>query len=421
MPHPMVDRLESATGRIGYVVKRYPRFSETFIVNEILAHESAGVDIDIFSLRPGVDTHFQDIIAQVRASVTYLPMGPVKSGSFWSECHRTGNRFPKLWQTMSEAKHATVLEASQAIELAREVRKRKIGHLHAHFATSSATVAQLAARIAGITYSVTMHAKDIFHESVVSEDLQSKIAESEFIVTVSDFNQQYLAAHFGFGGKIHRIYNGLDLSVFDYRPEPSPPRKIIAVGRLVPKKGFSHLIDACKVLLERQVEFACEILGNGELESDLKQQIAELSLGNHVRLIGPQPQNTVREMIRSAAVFAAPCVIGHDGDRDGLPTVITESLALGTPCVATDVTGIPEIIRHGVTGLIVEQENAVALANGIQRLLDDHDLRRTISANARQLIESEFDIHSNVARIREHFPSRKHPVAAPHILKYQRA
>ena len=393
----------TAAGRVGYVVKRYPRFSETFIVNEVLAHEAEGLDVEIFSLRPSVDTHFQNIISQVRAPVTFLPPGSVKSTALWKTCHELSDEFPELWPTLSAAKHATVVEAFQAIKLAQTVRERNITHLHAHFATSAASTARMAARIAEISYSVTMHAKDIFHESVEHEDLASKIADAKFVVTVSDFNCKYLADKFESPNNIHRIYNGLDLNVFQFNPSSERKAKIISVGRLVAKKGFCHLIDACRILADRGIAFECEIIGGGELEADLKEQIDRLSLLDYVTLSGCEPQSSVRQKIASSAVFAAPCVIGPDGNRDGLPTVITESLALGTPCVATDVTGIPEIVRHGHTGIIVEQENATALADGLERLLNDVPLRATLAKNGRQLIEQDFDVHKNVSQIRELF------------------
>lgn len=404
---------QAGKGRVGYVVKRYPRFSETFVVNEILAHEAAGQDIEIFALRPSVDTHFQNVISQVRAPVRFLASGSVKSTEFWKACRRLGDQFPQLWPALSEASFTTGADAYQAIQLASEIRNRNISHLHAHFATSAATVAQLAARIAGITYSVTMHAKDIFHESVNPKDLRTKITDAKFVVTVSDYNRTFLSDTYGFSDKIHRIYNGLDLDLFSFQPPTRRANKIITVGRLVPKKGIGHLVDACRILANQGVQFSCDIVGTGELEEELRNQIEALSLQDRVHLIGPQPQNIVREMIQGAAVFAAPCVIGPDGNRDGLPTVITESLALGTPSISTDVTGIPEIIRHQDTGILVGQENASELAEQIQRLLSEPKLRNSLAQNARQLIEEEFDSHKNVARIRQLFPES--PTSQPAI------
>lgn len=408
----MPDESQKASAhRIAYVVKRYPRFSETFIVNEILEHEASGMEMDIFSLRPSVDTHFQNVISQVRAPVTYLPPGSVKSRELWKVFHQLSDRFPELWPALAEAKFAAVNDVYQAIHLAMQVSEKNISHLHAHFATSAATVAQIAARIAGISYSVTMHAKDIFHESVVAEDLQSKIANSKFVVTVSDFNLRHLVDNFGHPEKIKRIYNGLDLDLFRFNSDRNRERKIISVGRLVDKKGFCHLIDACKLLVEQGVNFECEIIGSGDLETELRSQIESLSLADNVVLSGPMPQNVVREKIAAASVFAAPCVIGPDGNRDGLPTVITESLALGTPCVSTDVTGIPEIIRHEETGIIVSQGDAGELANQLKRLLDDQALCHSLATTARALVEKEFDAQKNVGEIRTLFHQSVQPAS----------
>lgn len=403
--------------RIAYVVKRYPRFSETFIVNEILQHESAGVDMEIFALRPGIDTHFQNIISEVRAPVNYLPTGSVKSKVLWKRCHELAAEFPSLWATLSNAKLATVDEAYQAVELAATARSKNISHLHAHFATSAATVSRLAAKIAGIEYSVTMHAKDIFHESVVQNDLRQKIEDAKFVVTVSDFNKQFLTKQFGHSEKILRIYNGLDLDLFGFHKKAQNTRSIISVGRLVPKKGFRYLIDACKILSDQGVDFRCEIIGTGELEEELHEQIARLGMSQQVQLTGPMPQNLVREKIRNATLFAAPCVIGDDGNRDGLPTVITESLAIGTPCISTDVTGIPEIVRHEETGIIVAQENAQELADEIRRLLDDQQLCRTLAENSRRLIEQEFDAEQNVAQIRQLIAGQTQTLKGPHFAR----
>src|SRR5690606_12661002 len=147
------------------------------------------------------------------------------------------------------------------------------------------------------------------------------------------------------------------------------PRQIVSVGRLVEKKGFDVLIDACAIMADRGVDFNCRIVGTGELEAELREQIARLGVEQHIELTGPRPQREVIDLIQNAAVFAAPCVNGSDGNRDGLPTVLLESMALGTPAVSTDVTGIPEILRDGETGLMVPQHDAHALATALERLL----------------------------------------------------
>ena len=384
---------------IAYVVKRYPRFSETFIVNEILAHEAAGRSVEIFSLYPPNDTHFQSTLSRVRAPVTYLTADGLRAPDLWSELLRTATVLPEFWRTLAMLRGTDAREVFQAARLARLARERGIGLLHAHFATTATSVAQAAARFARIPYTFTAHAKDIFHESASDSDLERKLSGAARVITVSDFNVRYLCDKFGpAAGQVSRLYNGLDLFRFNYESPRQRPRHIVAVGRLIEKKGFGILLEACAQLFRQGVPFTCELIGGGELESALHTRIRELGLGQQVRLTGPLPQSDVIERVRSAAVFAAPCVVGADGNVDGLPTVLLEAMALGTPCVATDVTGIPEIVQDERTGLQVAQHDASGLAAALIRLLDDADLRVDLSRQARDLIEREFDAHQNTAQ-----------------------
>jgi colanic acid/amylovoran biosynthesis glycosyltransferase len=390
--------------KVGYVVKRYPRYSETFIVNEILAHEAAGMEVEIFSLLPPEDGHFQDAISRVRAPVTYLQAKGLKAADFWSTLDDAGEILPYLWDSLEEARGEDVRYAYQSIVLARETRLRGIDHLHAHFATASTTVARLAARFARIPYTMTAHAKDIFHESVNPEDLRRKLRDAAATVTVSDYNLEYLRASYGPIAKdVRRIYNGLELEKFSYEEPRRRAPEILAVGRLVEKKGFDDLIEACALLRNRSVQFRCRIIGLGEQERELRAKVKRLKLGDRVELPGPRPQNALIEAVGRAAVFAAPCVIGGDGNRDGLPTVLLEAMALGTPCVSTDVTGIPEVLHDGETGLMVPQRDTNALAGAIERLLADPALRVELAGRARQLVEVEFDVRRNAALLRKTF------------------
>ncbi|GAB4111404.1 MAG: glycosyltransferase family 4 protein [Roseiflexaceae bacterium] len=415
--HDKQNRADGHSGRIGYVLKRYPRYSETFVVNEILAHEVAGVEIEIFALRPTVDRHFQDIISRVRAPVNYLYLpadglmadtlaaDALKAADFWAAVEATARTIPDIWDHLSAAKGETARDVYQALILAREVRRKQLNHLHAHFATSAATVTRLAARFSGISYSLTAHAKDIFHESVQLDDLRRKLVEARAVITVSDFNVQYLQGIFGADAEsVRRIYNGMDLDRFPYRTPAHRPPVILSVGRLVEKKGFGDLIEACSILADHGLSFTCRIVGSGPLEGVLREQIKRLGLDRVVELIGPRPQHEVIALVQGAAAFAAPCVIGEDGNRDGMPTVLLEAMALGTPCVATDVTGIPEAIRHGKTGLIVPQNDPPALAEALARLIKHPDLRMNLASSARELIEDAFDIQRNATELRSFWP-----------------
>jgi len=404
--------------RVAYVLKQYPRYSETFIVNEILAHEAAGLNVEIYSLRSPTDGHFQDRIAQVRAPVNYLPEGG-KANDFWRAVEQAAEVLPNVWSDLELARGAEAREVFQALLLARDVRRKGIAHLHAHFASVATTVARLASQFAGLPYTFTAHAKDIFHEQVQAADLRQKLRDAAGVVTVSDFNGTYLRTAFGdAAANVRRIYNGLDLDQFHYAAPSDRPPWIVSVGRLVEKKGVADLIDACRLLADRGCDFVCRIIGDGELDAALRDQIRRLDLQPQVEMLGPRPQAEVIQLVQGAAVLAVPCVVGADGNRDGLPTVLLEAMALGTPCVSTDVTGIPEVVHHGHTGLIVPQHDAPALAAALERLLLDSELRVTLASRARRLIEQNFQIHNNAAQLRALF--RMNGVAEPGALQEAR-
>jgi colanic acid/amylovoran biosynthesis glycosyltransferase len=390
--------------RVGYVLKRYPRYSETFIVNEILAHEAAGLDIEIFSLYPPNDDHFQDAISHVRAPVTYLTAYGLKAADLWTVLGEASALVPGMWDALEIARGEEVRNVYQALLLARAVKLRGISHLHAHFGNVATTVARLASHFTGVPYTFTAHAKDIFHESVQLDDLERKLNDAASVITVSNYNLDYLRETFGPAAeRVRRVYNGLDLDRFHFTAPYERPPVIVSVGRLVEKKGFSDLVDACALLVSRGRDFKCQIIGTGELEAALQAQIERLGLQDIVELLGPRPQYELTRHVGSAALFAAPCVVGSDGNRDGLPTVLLEAMALGTPCVSTGVTGIPEVLHDEETGLMVPQHDPASLASAIERLLMDADLRVRLATQARRLIEDEFSVHRNAARLRDIF------------------
>jgi glycosyltransferase involved in cell wall biosynthesis len=387
--------------KIAYVLKRYPRYSETFIVNEILAHEAAGRPIEIFSLRPVEETHFQDCLGKVRASVTRIPEKLKNAEAMWRLMQKARGTLPGAWSALGEMDEMDGRDVAQGIELALACRERGIAHLHAHFGTVATTVARLAARLAGIGYSFTAHAKDIYFDYDENTHLDLKLRDAHQVVTVSDYNLTYLRDRFGpSAARVRRIYNGLDLERFAYA-DPSPrATDILAVGRLVEKKGFHILIEAVRLLRDTGRDVRCRIVGGGDEVRHLAAQVAASDLGASVELLGPRPQSEVVALMRESAVLACPCVVGRDGNRDGLPTVLLEAMALGTPCVATDVTGIPELVRDGETGLCVPEGDPEGLAAALTRVLDSAALRQHLARAGRALIETEFNQHVNAARLR---------------------
>ncbi len=390
--------------KIGYVLKMYPRFSETFIVNEVLALEAAGAALQIVSLRTPTDGRFHESLAEVRAPVTYLRHSGIRAADVWLALAAAQAELPAVPGCLDELLAVPVVDAVQALELARLVRSEGLTHLHAHFGSVATTVARLACLLTGVPYTFTAHAKDIFHESVEPADLTRKLTGAAAVVTVSDYNLEFLRSTYGAAAdRVTRLYNGLDLSRFPYSsPERRPP-VVAAVGRLVEKKGFSDLVDAVALLVQQGRALRVDLVGTGPLEDELRAHLRALGLTDVVRMHGALPQGQVRRIVSQAAVFAAPCIIGQDGNRDGLPTVLLEAMALGTPCVATPVTGIPEVVQDGRTGLLVPEADPVRLAAAMARLLDDGALRTRLAEPARTLVEAEFDVHRQARALRRIF------------------
>lgn len=380
---------------IAYVLKMYPRFSETFIVSEILAREAAGDRIEIFSLRPPNDPRFHPELARVQAPVTYIERAP-KTIEVW-ECFRAAEAAgltAALALNFAALAAAEPDDAVQAINLAAALQHRNIRHMHVHFASAATSVARLASAITGIPYSFTAHAVDIFAGSVRSDDLRLKLEQAHHAITISQYNLRYLRRSFPTStSRLHLVRNGLELERFPYR-DPRPlgaTVRIAAVGRLVEKKGFQYLLPAAAELLAQGLKLELRIAGAGVLAEELAAGIERLGLEERVRLIGPQTQDQIHELLNSADIFIAPCVVGADGNADGMPTVLLEAMATGVPCISTAVTGIPEVVRTGSTGLLARPGSPHALTRAVQRISAPGTNRVALARNARALIEEDYD------------------------------
>lgn len=395
--------LQSEPGT-AYVLKMYPRFSETFIVSEILAREAAGDRIEIFSLRPTSDSRFHSELARVQAPVTYLDR-PIKTVALWDylQTAAAAGLTPDVARNLDALTAASADDAIQAILLATALRQRNIRHMHVHFASGATSVARLASAITGIPYSFTAHAVDIFHDSVNADDLRVKLEQAHHAVTISRFNLRYLRRRFPSStSRLHLVRNGLELDRFPYR-DPRPigtTLRIAAIGRLVEKKGFQYLLPAAAELIDRGVKLELRIAGTGILAGELDAMIDQLGIGSKVRLLGAQTQDQIHDLLDSADALVAPCVVGADGNADGMPTVLLEAMAAGVPCVSTSVTGIPEAIRNGSTGMLVRPGNPHSLARAIKTLASPGTDRVALARNARALVESDYDVRRQVELLR---------------------
>lgn len=408
--------MDSIAPRIGYVVKRFPRLSETFILNELLELERQGVEVTVFSLLRPPDELRHASLDSLRARVVYLPSS--SAGESLQVREMRGGKRPLAESVTDGALDDAVIGKSpadtvtlgcKALSAALLARSLGIGHLHAHFASDATSVAMLAARLTGLGYSFTAHARDIYHtytEPARDDAARAlKIARSSFTVTVSDYNARHLQQVAGpsAASKVHRLYNGIDLQQFPPVFADREPRTILGVGRLVEKKGFVDLVEACARLQALGRDFECRIIGEGPLREQLESRITALRLNGRVHLLGSMSQERLRDELGRATVFALPCVITGSGDRDGLPTVLLEAQARGLACVSTAVAGIPEIICDGQTGLLCPPGSPEALAVALERLLADVPLRQRIAAEARKAAEQKFSLTTNVGTLKSMF------------------
>jgi colanic acid/amylovoran biosynthesis glycosyltransferase len=412
--------------KVGYVIKRFPRLSETFILNELLELRRQGVEVEIFSLLKPREEIRHELLASLDANITYLSGSKVmrawtvsagRASSTTGTVPLTvllGEQVPPMPELLpgKEPEEAAHL-CFQATNLALLAAAQGIAHLHAHFASNAATVALIASRLCGVPYSFTAHARDIYHtyvdEATDAALRRRKIAEASFVVTVSDYNRRHLVELAGeaTAPKIRRLYNGIDQSRFFFQRQtdasPSEPPLFLAVGRLIGKKGFAHLVEACRILRDRGVASRCVIIGEGPDRDALLAQVRVAGLEGQVELAGAQPQEAVIAAMRWASAMVLPCMVSASGDRDGLPTVLLEALAFGLPAISTTVAGIPEIIEHERSGLLVPPEDPARLAKAMMRLLADPGLRQRLRREGRAKAEKNFDLTSNVALLRDYF------------------
>ncbi len=400
----MSDRLH-----VGYILKQYPRLSETFILNEILGVEGADVRVSIFSLRHATEGRFHPGIASVSGDVHYLPT--LDKSTFLSGLRALpGLRTEQLGAVLDfvdrlpSDRRARVVH--DAIQVAEQVRITGIDHLHAHFLTIAAHTAHIVHLLTGVPYSVTAHAKDIYRHSVDWE-LAGRIATSATaVVTVCDANLDHLGARLGqSGGRLERIYNGLGPQEPPGCRRDRTDQLVLGVGRLVEKKGFDILLRAIARLAPSMPELTCVLVGDGDQRDALEAMAQQLAITDRVHFAGAQPQPEVALWLRRAHVMAAPCRVGTDGNQDALPTVLLEALGAGLPAVSTPIAGIPEIIEHDSEGLIIAEDDVDALVNALATLIGDDARWSAMSTAGPHKLSTRFDRTATIRQLVSVFES----------------
>ena len=388
---------------LGVLVKIYPKLSETFILEEILGLERLGVPLRLYALSPATDAITHPAVAQVRAPLVTVP------APAWGSAAQTLRRHAGLlsaapWRYLSTAAHALVrgrqglADFWRAGWLAAQLQIDGVEHLHSHFISSPADVAQLSAALRGRRFSISAHAKDIYLAEPA--DLRRKLQAAAFTVTCTEVNRSTLAG-VAPAARIHRMYHGVDHGQFhpSRRLLPQAQPLIVSVGRLREKKGLDVLIQACARLRDRGQAFRCEIVGYGPEQAALQSLIDRLQLSGQVQLVGKLPRGEVIERYSQAAVCVQPARIAADGDRDGIPNVLLEAMAMGVPVIASRVSGIPELVADGLNGVLVEPDDAEALAAALIRLLSEPALCASLGCHGRRTVLEQFDNDRNLRQL----------------------
>jgi glycosyltransferase involved in cell wall biosynthesis len=383
-----------------YLFERFPSFGQTFCYREVAELYRQGVAVPIFSIRNPKDEPVQDWDARIVQRVHYLPeemelLDDVRRAS------KKGKLAPEIVAALDGwGRRTDFLRLYQAVYVGLRLQEAGISHVHAHFAGMAARTAFWIGKFFPITFSFTAHANDIFAPRNFEIGLDKLVGAARVVVTETDYAEKFLRERFPeYADRIHRVYNGLNLAEFRRATFSSDPPSIVAIGRVIVKKGFANLIRACALLVERGKSFRCEIVGEGPLENQLRAQIEQLRLQEFVQLPGPKPQHELRARLANASVFVLPSVPEPEGGMDNLPTVIMEAMATGLPVVSTRVGGIPEMVIDNQTGFLVQPEDAVALAGAIEKVTNDRSLGQTLGRAGYEHAQKLFSIEKNVREL----------------------
>jgi glycosyltransferase involved in cell wall biosynthesis len=411
---------------VAYVLKGFPRRSETFIASEIHRVEQLGVDVRLFVLKLADEPDRQPVVDRIQAVPAYLPATTSLSASsalpwlvrnlrpFLPAIGAVARRRPlglaratgmALAQAVRARRHLLAAprkiylkELLLAVALAQRVLDDPaIAHLHAHFAHGSSTVTWLASTITGRPFSFTGHAKDVYSDELNPAGLLTrKATAASFVVTCTEANGRHLRA-LGTSTPIHVIHHGLSSDFATLTAEATarrrgPVLRILGVGRLVPKKGFDTFVEACAHLRELGVPFEAFIAGEpGDHEPVVRALVAAHRLERHVTLLGPLTPRQLYDEYRRATVFSLACRVVDDGDRDGIPNVLVEAMACATPVVTTDISGIPELVHDGTNGMLVPPDDPLALAKVWAHLGEDEALATRLGEAGRSTVLEQFD------------------------------
>ena len=393
--------------KVGYIVSRFPKLTETFVLQEILEMERLGVATEIYPLLRHQEAVVQPEVQRLVQRAHFLPFFSlaVLSAQWYFLWHRPFAYFQAFLEiikgTMGSKTYlaGALLYFPKAVQFAYMAKQQDVRHIHAQFANHPALVALVMHRLTNIPFSFTARGSDIHVDRTM---LREKIAAAEFAITVSAFNKEVMSQECSASDqqKIHVIYGGINTERFQPKPNriTTGPMRIVCVSRFEEVKGHRQLITACHLLQQRGVNFECHLVGDGELRSQIEEQIATYGLQQVVILHGACTQEQVVEHLGQATVFVLATVQAANGKREGIPNVLKEAMACELPVVASNISGIPELVEHGVSGILVAPNEPAQLADALQQLQLDPQFCRQLGQAARQKILSDYDIKSSTRK-----------------------
>lgn len=398
--------------KLAYLVSRFPKISETFILYEIIELKKLGFEVDIFPLvREREDIQHSEVTALISRTHYHsaLSLPVILAQLFWI-IRRPIAYFAALWSVIrgNIGSPKFLIRGIAAFLLAglfaKEIQQSGIQHVHAHWATHPALAAYVVHRLTGLPYSFTAHAHDIYVEQSM---LREKIAAAEFVVTISEFNRRFLTGLYGqeIAKKIDVIHCGIDLDVF--QPRESAQKAdlftLICVASLEEKKGHQYLIEACAQLIQDGTALNCLLVGDGELRTELEALIKRHGLSQYVKLLGRQPRDRVSELLAQSHALVLPSIVTSKGKMEGIPVALMEALAMQMPVIATNISGVSELVEHNITGLLVPEKDAAALASAINIIRQNPEGAAALGRRGRAKVIAEFDLHDNTTSLSKRF------------------
>lgn len=399
------------TVKLAYIMSRFPKLSETFILREMNALRSNGWEVFNYPL---ILEKTKVIHPEAKQWLHELNHFPWLSWKILKVNFQTFVKRPSLYLSLlakvvfgniksPRFMVRAIMLFPKTVMMARSMKEKEISHIHAHYATHPALVAWVINQLTGIPYSITVHAHDIYVDRSM---LETKVDGASFVVAISKFNQEFLAKHVGewSRNKTFVIHCGIDMTGYSSATSPQyDGLHVVSIGSLQPYKGMPHLIEACKILKDRNIPVQCTIIGDGEDRQKLEALIIKSGVSDTVLLAGAKTQAEVADILRIANCYAQPSVITASGKMEGIPVALMEALAASLPSIATNISGIPELIRHGSTGYLVPPGDAHALADAIEYVYAHPEEAAKVSSLGRLLVNEEFEIKKNISQLAELF------------------